>query len=404
MDSTILLISLAVLVVCDIMLIAFLSWITIFIMEHNIHERIQRAIRKLLKVILNLQWGHYWRKIKALSFILLWVLIFVLVFFGIMYVHWQNPVIDECMSKQISYWVYVWNFLSNNSLLVSLIASFIGLFLVFVALQPRLSLSDKLVLSNNGLLRVGITNCHLFAKLIDIQVEMVFIRWDKQAHDERTHVIPMNRSEISVIYGLCRGISQSNYIVHTESGFVWNEKYDAIRCRVIATNSISNLKCVFEKRYSGAQVVRGAFVAGQIVEEKYRYPLRDSKIWNSEIKLRCEKLWQLSDSIHSVVRPIRLTNEEVVEILEKIDRSLIFLQDEEMKKLFPSFVKNADTINEITKKLGELLVFYTGTKNLNPQHKEARKQICEKINKYFTYLADEVNRDIYDLYKAQRKV
>lgn len=397
------LISLIGLIAIDVILIALLSWATIFIMEHNIKERIQYALNKLLEGIRNIPWWHYWRKSKALCYILLWMSVFVLVFLGIMYVHWQDPFTEGSTSKQLSYWVYIWNFLSNNSLLVSLIASFIGLFLVYVALQPRLSISDKLVLSNNGLLRVGIINRHLFAKLIDIQVEMAFIRRDKQSHDERTHVIPMNRSDISVIYGLRNGISESTYIVHTESGFVWNKKYDAIRCRVIATNSISNLKRVFEKRYFEDQVVRGSFIAGQIVEEKYLYPLRDSKKWNSEIKLRCEKLWQLSDSIHAAIEPIRLNDSKVNEILVEIDNSLMYLHAEEMKRLFPSFIKNEDTINEIVKDLNALNSFYIDIKNLNPQHKEERKQIFERINKYFTYLTDEMDRDIKGLYKTQKK-
>lgn len=386
--------------VMDVLFIALVCWVGILVMESSIKGKIRQLPQIIWNFIRRIRRSYGWLKTKSLFPILGWLLLFALLFFGFMYIHWQSQS-TKCSQPIINYWSYVWQFLTNNSVLVSIIASFIGLYLVFVALRPRLSFSDKMVLSNNGLLRVCISNRMFFAKLTDIQIEMAFIRWDEKSKDERTCIIPMNRSDISVIYGLRKGSSKSNYIVHSDTGFVWNPKYDAIRCRVIATHGISNIKRVFEERYSSDKIIRGAFVKGQPIKEQYLYPMSNSNVWNDDIKERCEKLWGLSDNVRLAIMPIALSPDKIKNANEAIEKSLVCLQNEDLKRLFPCFAKNTDTIYVVTINLMALQIFYKNVANLNPHNKELRNQRIEIVNKYMTYLADDMNKDIQSFYEEQ---
>lgn len=381
-------------------------WSIVYQIKAALRKGINYTIKELQIIQDEIKRSEVWDSFKRYFFSWLYFITIAVIIIGIfaviVLIHKENLPKTYNSSDEYTYWTYLWYFLTNNSLAVSLIASFVGLFLIFIALRPRLSISDKLVQANNGLLRVAITNKYLFMKLVDIQVEMDFMRWDDRLFGYRTRSIPMNKSNISVIYGLFGGSSKSCYIVHSKSGFVWNKDYDEIRCRVSATNRVSGLKHVFEKRYTKNQIQRGAFVGRQFIAEEYRYEMPDSKIWSIDIETRCHKLWNLSETILSTIVPIKLIQEDMDAVKKGINTSKQLLEDNELRTLFPCLGKNADTIQELISQLGKLDTFYTDSQNLNPANKKKRNESFDSINKYHTYLAACMTKDIEDYYIEQK--
>lgn len=382
-------------------------WSIVCRIKNALRKGIDNTIKELQKIVYDIKQSEWFdsfiRKSIAIGYFLIIAVVICAIFLFIMFLHWHYPAGIEDTNCQHTFGLFIWDFLTNNSLFISLLASFIGLYIVFYALRPRYSISDKLVQSNNGILRVQITNKFLFTKLTDIHVEMVFIKWNKQLQGDRTWDIPMNKTEVSVIHGLHKGKSKSAYIVHSESGFVWNDNYDAIRCRVIATHGISGIKRIEEKRFTKEQIIKGTFVGRQLVKEEYRYPMPNSPKWSEDIEKRCATLWKIADSVRKAITPIKIDAVNLRTIYNAID-NVNLLKEESIKALFPSIDNNEDTIENLLQLLDELDDFYFYKTNLNPTNKETRLSLFEKINKNITFLADQMAKDIEDYYSQRNNV
>ena len=298
--------------------------------------------------------------------------------------------------SEVTPWEYIKAFPFEKSIFLGIFSSLCGVILTFYIVRPCFQLSDTLAWDNNNRLRLQITNRLWFSDLSSVSVEMYFVRIDNKSQDVKYMRIPMNEDTISIIRGKIYRVESSNHIVHTKSGFVWDGRYENIRCRVIATHSITGVTRVVDKEYKKEDIVRGVFKKGEFVDYELRYPTTCWKTWRMEIHERCNRLWEFNEHVLRVIRPIQNVDEVSTDDYKKVLEDLEKFSTKHYQDMYPCILTNSDTImfmkTEITK-LKEMSLL-----NLNPDNKEKRNMITVNLNKYLVFISSKMDDDIWNYY------
>ena len=276
---------------------------------------------------------------------------------------------------------YIEHFVLANAPVVGIISGFVGIIAAFWFLRPRFHMTNALALSNSNQLKLQICNDHYLTSLTDIKVELDFVRHINDGKDARTKRISINKDDLTVIYGRLKGTDKCYYTVHTEGGFVWNNKYEYIRCRVSATNNMTGVASVEESWFKEENMQYGAFDSDRFVnysqlsvESDFRYILKD---------------------IYIAAEPIKDINyDERIECVSNALKQMEDLETEEFQQIYPSLKCNIDVVNLIKEELQKLQLFYANRKRLNPKNVEERQQVIDKIKANAIYLAEQMNKDI----------
>lgn len=134
------------------------------------------------------------------------------------------------------------------SFCISLVATFVGVFLVYSILHPKLRINDQFEVNTNDILNVCVTNESLF-KAYNIKAYLDFCRDDADG-EVIVKNVPLRRDSVGVIYSRFSPLAKKEYIFKTTDTFSWDgavAKYSRIRFRVVATHQISNVIREFEK-------------------------------------------------------------------------------------------------------------------------------------------------------------
>lgn len=276
---------------------------------------------------------------------------------------------------------YIEHFVLTNAPIVGIISGFVGIIAAFWFLRPRFHMTKALALSNSNQLKVQICNDLYFTSLTDIKVELDFVRYINDGKDARTKRISINKDDLTIIYGRLKGTDKCYYTVHTEGGFVWNKKYEYIRCRVAATNNITGVASVEESWFKEENMNYGAFNDDQFVNHSQLPVARDFR--------------NILKKIYLAVEPIKdIDYEERIECVSNALKQMEDFETEEFQQIYPSLKCNIDVANLIKIELQKLLLFYTNRRRLNPKNAEERKQTIDIIIKNAIYLAEQMENDI----------
>lgn len=163
---------------------------------------------------------------------------FVFAFVGVAVILWG---IVECASykQDIDSWTMIFSFL------ISLFATFFGVFLIYANLRPRLKIDSVFTKNPNGYLCVRVTNNDIF-KAYNLTAYLDFCRTDEE-DIVRTKKIELKRDAIGVIRNCFSKKTDKEYVFKSKNVFEEDEKYDRVRFRVIASHQISNVQLEFEK-------------------------------------------------------------------------------------------------------------------------------------------------------------
>lgn len=313
-----------------------------------------------------------------------------------------NPEVEE----DNSWYAYLWKFILNNAPVIGVLSGFVGIIAGFLAFRPKFDISDTLIWTNTNRLKVAVRNKFFFFKLTDVSIEMDFIRSERDGRDIRTRKIEMNKDNVSVLYGRLAGKGKSNtYLFHSANGFVWNDKYTKIRCRVTAVHHISGIKRIKEEVFEFDQLKRGILQDGKFISQVEMYTLPGQDTWIPEIGRMLNKLQTVCEEMSYAIIPMGLSDK--TKMMERIDKALLTvasLESKELQTMFPCLKDNADTIAYLTTQLVELQSFYKTKKNLNPGNKEKRNKLIDDISKYIVFLGDQMEKDVNDMYKELYKI
>lgn len=144
------------------------------------------------------------------------------------------------------------------SFCASLLATIVGIFLVFWVLHPHISLPDQLVVDKSDKkdprLKVTIENIGLF-KIYQVDAFFDYIRYDAASNDYKTMRIDIQKPTVSVIFNRLAIHSKKVYTFKSEQAFKnWDDTYSMIRCRIVAVHGVSNMTKEFERTYTKAEI------------------------------------------------------------------------------------------------------------------------------------------------------
>lgn len=323
----------------------------------------------------------------------------------VVWVHYSiSPQSGAEITHKLAYTTCLYTFISNHPFSIGVASGLLGVFAAFWLLGARFTISPELVVNENNKLLVQVRNDFFMFKVIDMTIEMDFIRYERGGKDVRTQRIKLNKSNLSVLYGRCYGPSKCHYTFHTADPFIWNSKYDEIRCRVTGLMEISNIKRIKEVFYTPQQLKPGDFVDGKYVAQKCLYSTRTSQIWSKEIESMCKYVRNSNESVSRAIEYSSLADRQ--QILVDIDTAyeqVKILQTSELKELFPCLEENQDAVRTLLDELLKLRGLWTIVHNMNPTNSKLLEEIGKNIREYCFYLSKQLNSDISRAYKKEKK-
>ena len=126
-------------------------------------------------------------------------------------------------------------------LLVGIFGAFITLVLTYLFLRPNFEIYPIAAQALNNRVWFVVKNKSPCAKLYNIKAELAYSRYNEKRND--TELIPIDLDEDNSISILSarNDNDDSFYVFHTKEAFVRDERYNQVRLRVSATNTISNI-------------------------------------------------------------------------------------------------------------------------------------------------------------------
>ena len=333
-----------------------------------------RKIGKYLKY-------NYRAVISLVVKILLWCCFFALIGALLLFVHYYSG--EPSYSQTNTIWQYLWHFILDNAPVIGIVSSFIGIVAAFLCLRPQFHITPHLALSNTNQLKVQICNDHLCTSLTNINVELDFVRYIHDGQSARTKRIPINKNSLSIVYGRLRGVDKCYYTVHTEGGFVWNHKYQYIRCRVAATNEITGIERIKEWMFQEEDMQYGVFECEKFVAQSQTNQIKGFHAIFESIFAAAE-----DSKDYNCAEMQRRSNEALDQIK--------LLESGDMKELYPSLQDNLDTVALLKEQMQNLYLFYENKKQPNPANIKARSEIMNSINENAIYLAKQMAKEIHE--------
>lgn len=226
-----------------ILLIAIISWVVILAIER---KKCSRRCQSYMCRVFSVMVDNFKRDIVPCVIIIISLIGTVLL---MVYIENMN------LSQWIS-WDNVKQFFNTYAVISSITGTFIGLVLIFILLRPRLYIDDinTYVLQNGKpALRVQTYNMGFF----DVHNVTVQLHWyrDPAENMRRSKKIELFRPTTPIIKGYYTGEKTNSYACHVRHHYVtWNDDYTGLRCRVIATHSLSGITRVYERFFTREDV------------------------------------------------------------------------------------------------------------------------------------------------------
>lgn len=129
----------------------------------------------------------------------------------------------------------------------NILGVFVGIWGVFLILKPRLKIYPRLALDDNNIGRILIKNCNL-TDLFDVSITLEYCFMDENGN-LKTSKIDIQDSEIPILRNIC---------YETENAHAWHtvkpmdqmvDTTDYIRCRIVATHSLSGIHFIKERKF-----------------------------------------------------------------------------------------------------------------------------------------------------------
>lgn len=335
--------------------------------------------------------------------ILLILCICVGIYLLVVWIHYSviQPA-GNATSSPMPYTLYIYKFISNHPFTIGVASGLVGIFVAFGLLGARFTISPELAMTNTNKILVQVRNDFFLCKVIDMTIELDYIRYLDGGKNTRTKRIALNKNSLSVLYGRCYGPAKCHYTFHTADPFVWDNKYDAIRCRISGLMEISNIKRIKEVFYTPEQVKRGELQNGKYVPQKYLYPTKYSKLWSKEIEQRCQCLWKANDAISRAISATSVAERaQTIVYIDNACDQIKLLQTPEYKSIFPCLNDNQDAVRTILDELLKLRGFWTIVTNLNPANKEQLNKYTKIISTYTLYISRQLDNDIARAYRKE---
>lgn len=347
--------------------------------------------------------NHFLNILRLVLKLLIIGLICLAIYLVIVWVHYTyiNPSEDIC-ANQTTFLSYLHKFITAHPFTIGVASGLLGIFAAFWLLGARFTISPELVWLNTNKVIVQIRNDYFLFKIIDLNIELDYIRYENGEKNVRTKKIALNKDNLSILYGRCYGPSKCYYTFRTTDPFLWDSKYDAIRCRVSGSLGISNIKRIKEVFYCQEQLKRGELKDGKYIPRKLMYPTPYSQQWSKEIEQMCNCLWTMLNAVLKAINHDKIAERaQIIADIDAANAQIQLLQQPDIQDVFPHLQNNQDSLQTLRTELENLRARWMAIKNLNPDNEETISEITKKIRKFVTYLSIQMNIDITNQYRKE---
>lgn len=272
------------------------------------------------------------------------------------------------------------------SLFVSILGAFMALVLTYLLLRPQFEISPIGVQTLNNRVMFVVKNKSLCAKLYNIKAELDYVRYNDQRND--IELIPIDLDSDNSISILSANNNEANslYVFHTKEAFVRDERYNQVRLRVSATNTISNIFDAKDRMfyYSAINTLDSRIddIRWGTLDRDIFVPIEI--IYNEQQKNRAKRIILFNEYVMRIFVP-RRDKETFIK-----EQAIWDAAEEQLKSLKPgaelykSYTRLRDilpTINSINADFVKLKNIYTKNSTLTHRSVDKRDELVKKMKR-----------------------
>ena len=280
-----------------------------------------------------------------------------------------------------------------TTLLLNIVGAFAALYLTYWLLKPKFEIDSTIVQTLDNKLWVCVHNRSRITKLYNLKLEISYYLYREQFMDydyknidiEADNIITMlySKSQIEKIKQ-----KDSFYVFHSRYAFLPSDRYTGIRCRISATNVISNIVDIkdeyipFINEKGENNIKWGEFIGDQFMSLNQLYPQEEHD--------RIHKIIEFNNIISKIL--VKANNRQKVnkQNWEEANKIMAEFQNDYIR-IFPNLIKMQTTIDEFYKKLNLLYLLITDKEIMTPANRDTQQKLLiyltrsfEDISKYMS--------------------
>ena len=283
---------------------------------------------------------------------------------------------------------------SFSNLLMNIAGAYIALYLTYLLLKPKIEICLPIAQTLDNKLWICVKNKSPFTKLYNIKIELAYYRYIERYHDyDYLNVDMEENSTITMLYPRQQHenikLKDSFYVFHTQSAFV--KRYDGIRCRISATNVVSNIidikdKYIAYKDSHGSEtIIRGEYIGNKFYSIDKLYELEEIH--------RIDAIVSFNEIISRVLIP---TNN--ISRLSTHNWEIAHIESEKLLNeycnLFPSLENITPTIQEFQINLNEFYELITSKKILTPNDRERQFILLKYLKRALSDISNYMSKHL----------
>ena len=279
---------------------------------------------------------------------------------------------------------------SISSLLLNVAGAFVALYLIYLFLKPKFEVDQTIAQGLDNRIWICVRNKSSVSKLYNLKLELSYYRFIDSEQDYDYLPIEVEEDNtITMLYSNWQNekIKQKDsfYVFHSQNAFIRDNRYDGIRCRVSATNVISNVVEIkdeyvpYKDEKGVAKIKYGEFVGNKFISIEEIYSPEDSD--------RIKKIIDFSNTMSNIL--ISTNNKQRIDAQNwEIAKRMLVKLKSEYKDFFSELPRVQSTIDGFDKKLKEFYELITAKDIMTPEDRDCQRTLLNEMNRY---LIDIVN-------------
>lgn len=273
---------------------------------------------------------------------------------------------------------------SISSLLMNVLGAFVALYLIYIFLKPKFKIDQTIAQGLDNRIWICVCNKSSVSKLYNLKLELSYYRFIESEQDYDYLPIEVEKDNtITMLYHNWQNemIKQKDsfYVFHSLNTFIRDDRYDGIRCRVSATNVISNVVEIKDEyvTYKDAKGVT-KIKYGEFVGDKFK---SIKEIYSPEESDRIKKIIEFSNTMSNIL--ISTNNKQRIDAQNWESAKLMLDKlKSDYKNLFSELSKVQSTIDGFDKKLKEFNVLITAKDIMTPEDRDCQRTLLNDMNRY----------------------
>lgn len=278
--------------------------------------------------------------------------------------------------------------LNSIELVINVIGAFLALVLTYALLKPNFELSQIIARSLNNRIWILVQNNSLIAKLYSLHVELFYCGKYSKVNDEALSEITLDSNSIVTLLSNRLGSNMGQqynrfFVFHsTNCYYKW---LNQVKCRISATNTISNIVDIKDFYISADDVRWGEYIGNKF------YSVLD--LYQDTEQERVKKLIAFNETICKVLRPRKKLSKNDHEIFCNANK-LLADSFKEYCDVFTCLNSCSKIVDDMAMHIFKLYKLLQEDIILRPVKKAYRDSLLIKINQELYCISSEMEKSL----------